>query len=71
MYAIRSYYGVFAVGFIINGFSSELLVNKIKFASIEKANELLVQEDDYTKSWSQFDIDSRMHKQNSTKDELV
>lgn len=62
--------GLLIFGFIVNGFSTELLVDKIKFASIEKANELLTQEDDFTKSWSQFDIDSRMHKKNSTKEEL-
>lgn len=54
----------------LNGFSTELLVDKIKFVSIEKANELLTLEDDFTKSWSQFDIDSRMHKKNSTREDL-
>ena len=62
--------GLLITGFIANGFSTELLVNKIKFASIEKANELLTQEDDFTKGWSQFDIDSRMHKKNSSREEL-
>ena len=46
------------------------LVNAIKFASVEKANELMTQEDDFTRSWSQFDIDSRMGKRGSTKEEL-
>src|SRR5262249_29584198 len=58
-------------GCIINGFSSENLVDRIKFASLGKAKELLAQEDEFTKSWSQFDIDSRMHKKNSTKEELL
>ncbi|TLX74563.1 hypothetical protein E9993_11600 [Labilibacter sediminis] len=62
--------GILITGFITHGFGSELLTDKIKFASIEKANELLTQEDDFTKSWSQFDIDSRMHKKNSTREEL-
>lgn len=62
--------GLLITGFTINGFSTELLVDKIKFASIEKANELLTQEDNFTKSWSQFDIDSRMHKKNSRREEL-
>lgn len=62
--------GLLIIGFIINGFSTELLVNKIKFASPEKANKLLTQEDNFTKNWSQFDIDSRMHKKNSTRENL-
>lgn len=62
--------GLLITGFIANAFSSESLVDKIKFASIEKANELLTKEDGFTTSWSQFDIDSRMHKQNSTRKEL-
>lgn len=62
--------GLFITGFIINGFSSESLVDIVKFASVEKANELLTEEDDFTKSWSQFDIDSRVHKKNSTKEDL-
>lgn len=43
---------------------------KVQFASIEKAKELLTTEDQFTKSWSQFDIDSRLHKSNNTKDDL-
>jgi hypothetical protein len=62
--------GLFITGFITSGFSTENLVDKIKFASTDKAKELLTQEDEFTKSWSQFDIDSRMHKKNSTKEEL-
>lgn len=62
--------GLLITGFILNEFGSDLLVDKIKFASVEKANELLTIEDDFTKSWSQFDIDSRMHKKNSSREEL-
>ena len=62
--------GLLITGFIVLGLSAETLVDKIQFASVEKSNELLTQEDGFTKSWSQFDIDSRMHKQNSTKEEL-
>lgn len=58
------------LGFILNGFALESLVETIKFASIEKAKNLLIQEDDFTRSWSQFDIDSRLHKPNSTKKAL-
>jgi hypothetical protein len=62
--------GLFIAGFIANGFSAAL-VDKIKFASVDTAKKLLLQEDEFTKSWSQFDIDSRMQKQNSKKEELL
>ena len=62
--------GLLIIGFVVNGFSTQTLVDKVEFASIEKAKELLRQEDAYTKSWSQFDIDSRMHKKNSRKEYL-
>ena len=62
--------GLVITVFIANVFGRELLVDKVKFASIAKANELLTQEDNFTEGWSQFDIDSRMHKVNSTKEEL-
>lgn len=54
------------------GFNSEKedLRSKVQFASIEKAKELLTTEDFFTKNWSQFDIDSRLHKSNSKKEEL-
>lgn len=54
----------------VNGFCSENLIDIVKFTSLEKARELLLQDDEFTNSWSQFDIDSRMHKQNSNKEEL-
>jgi predicted SprT family Zn-dependent metalloprotease len=63
--------GLLITGFIVNGFSTELLIDRIQFASINKAKELITQKDDYTRIWSQFDIDSRMHKLNSTKEELL
>ena len=62
--------GLLITGFVVKGFSSQTLVDKLKFASVDKAKELLTKEDKFTKSWSQFDIDSRMHKKNSTKIEL-
>ncbi len=62
--------GLLLIGFIVNGCCAELLVDKIKFASVEKAKELLTQEDSFTRSWSQFDIDSRMQKKQSTKEDL-
>jgi hypothetical protein len=61
--------GLLIIGVITTG-CSESLEDKIKFASIEKANGLLIIEDEFTKSWSQFDIDSRMQKQNSSRKEL-
>jgi len=62
--------GLLLACFIANGFNTESLTDNIKFATIEKANELLLQEDEFTKSWSQFDIDSRIQKSNSTREEL-
>ncbi len=48
-------------------FAADVLKGKIQFASIEKATALLNTEDAYTNGWSQFDIDSRVQKSNSTK----
>jgi hypothetical protein len=64
-------FGLLITVFIVNGFSAENLINRVKFASSIKAKELLTHEDEFTKSWSQFDIDSRMHKKLSTKEELL
>lgn len=58
------------IGSINMGASQEALIDIVKFASKEKANTLLTTEDSFTKSWSSFDIDARMHKPNSTKEEL-
>jgi hypothetical protein len=64
-------FAIFMMGNITNGIGANSLFEIVKFASVEKSNNLLKQEDAFTKSWSQFDIDSRMHKQNSTKEELL
>ncbi len=50
--------------------ASSPFVGIVKFASLEKAQELLTEEDEFSRSWSRFDINSRMHKTNSTKSEL-
>lgn len=52
------------------GFAQTSAEKAAQFASLEKANTLLTTEDIFTESWSQFDIDSRMHKTNSTQEEL-
>lgn len=63
---------VVLVGFISYPiFSKNELKQVIKYATIEIGNQLLMQEDDYTRNWSQFDIDSRMQKKNRTKEELL
>lgn len=54
----------------INLLSKDLKDVKINYPSIKDANKLLTTEDDYTNSWSSFDIDSRMQKKNSSKEEL-
>lgn len=55
---------------IPNAEASSSLVASVKFASLEKAKTLLSQEDDFTQSWSSFDINARMHAKNSSKTEL-
>jgi len=56
---------------MITGYGQNNLSDLIEFASVERANKLLQQEDNFTNSWSQFDIDSRMHKPNSSKADLL
>jgi hypothetical protein len=46
------------------------LTQAVKFASIDKGKELLTTEDEFTKCWSQFDIDSRLQKTNANKEDL-
>ncbi len=50
---------------------AQKLIDVVRFASIEKSRMLLAQEDDFTDSWSPLDIDIRMQKPNSSKDELL
>src|ERR1039457_6323990 len=56
-----------------NVFSSEnnSLASRAIFPSIEKAKELMTTEDQFTTSWSKFDIDIRLHKINSKKADLI
>jgi hypothetical protein len=49
---------------------SRTVASVISFASVEKGQQALIQEDDVTKSWSQFDLDSRVQKKDATKAEL-
>ncbi|MGH1366360.1 MAG: hypothetical protein ACRBF0_22560 [Calditrichia bacterium] len=58
------------IGMALNILQAETLADKVRFASTEQAKKLLTQEDEFTKSWSPFDIDSRMQKKNSTRQEL-
>ena len=41
-----------------------------KFASVEQSRKMLLTEDLFTDSWSQFDIDSRLQQRNSSKKQL-
>ncbi len=52
-----------------NALKSSDFVNSVSFATIVDGQKLLVEEDDFVKSWSAFDIDSRVQKQNATKEE--
>jgi hypothetical protein len=50
--------------------SQKSLSSTVQFASIDQAQILLSEEDNFTASWSQFDIDSRLQKTASTREEL-
>lgn len=50
--------------------SQKSLSSTVQFASIDQAQILLSEEDNFTASWSQFDIDSRLQKPASTREEL-
>jgi hypothetical protein len=43
----------------------------IRFPTLDEAKQLLSAEDEFTASWSKFDIDGRMQKENSTRQELL
>ena len=51
--------------------SDNKLENKVIFAPKEKAKKLLQTEDEFTNSWSQFDIYSRVWETKSSKSELI
>ncbi len=57
------------IKFIVYSVATETLKNSIQFATIEKATALLNVNDIYTDNWSRFDIDSRVQRNNSTKEE--
>jgi len=43
--------------------SQKSLSSTVQFASIDQAQILLSEEDNFTASWSQFDVDSRLQNQ--------
>ena len=55
---------------IICSATNPTLTSAMKFADVDEARKKLLTEDLFTKSWSQFDIDARVQKRNSSKDEL-
>lgn len=63
--------GLIVIGICSNGFCTEKLINIVHFESVDTAKALLSQQDKFTDSWSQMDIDFRMQKANSTKAELL
>jgi hypothetical protein len=63
--------GILIFCFVTNGYPTGKLTDIVLFASVEKSRSLLTQEDDYTNRWSAIDIDIRMQKVNSTKEELM
>ncbi len=46
-------------------------IDNITFATAKQASELLKKEDAYTKRWSTFDIQARLHKTDGNKQELI
>jgi hypothetical protein len=54
-----------------NKIQSQDLFKRVIFSPKDQASMLLSEEDSFTKSWSQFDIESRMNKKGSTKAELM
>ena len=54
-----------------HSYSTHKLTDMVVFASLEKSQLLLSQQDVYTDRWSAMDIDIRMQKANSTKQELM
>jgi hypothetical protein len=63
--------GIVVICFITNAYPTDKLTDIVLFASVEKSKSLLTQEDDFTHRWSPMDIDIRMQKANSTKEELM
>ncbi len=61
---------LFNLVFALNHYGAESLKTSIKFATESQARELLTQEDDFTRSWSSFDIESRLHSSKATKEKL-
>lgn len=55
--------------FTINA-SNPILKSAAKFATVEQSRKMLLTEDLFTDSWSQFDIDARLQQKNSSKAEL-
>jgi len=49
---------------------SDKILDRLHFVSIKESKRLLLTEDAFTQSWSAFDIDSRMQKPGSTREEL-
>jgi len=56
--------------FSIGANAQTKLVDRISFASVPKAKALLSQEDAFTKSWSPFDMASRLGDKNATRELL-
>ena len=50
--------------------ASNSIGDRLQFASTEDAKKMLTSEDSFTKSWSNFDIESRLQKPGGTKEEL-
>ena len=47
------------------------LTGNVHFANVADAREMLTTEDEFTESWSQFDIHARLQDTDATKEELI
>lgn len=67
----RSSFVAWLLTFTITCFSANDLKSTLKFATVEKATGLLNTSDVYTDNWTAFDLESRLHKKNGTKEEQL
>ncbi len=59
------------MGQLVYSKESKSFIQRIQFISVEKASQLLSEDDAYTSNVSQFDLDSRVQKKGSTKAEQL
>lgn len=68
-----AFIGIISFIFLLSSLEifGENLEQALSFASVEKAKELLKANDEFTDSWSKFDVVSRLNDKNGTKEQLL